>query len=99
MSKAALKVRACKDLADVNETFFAKGAQSGTKKELHELVKLCKAAALCDVVPVVGVEPTRYRYHGILSPARLPIPPHRHLNCFNIIPHITLNVKKKIHFS
>jgi hypothetical protein len=29
------------------------------------------------VVPVVGVEPTRYCYHGILSPARLPIPPHR----------------------
>ena len=29
------------------------------------------------VVPVVGVEPTRYFYHRILSPARLPIPPHR----------------------
>ena len=29
------------------------------------------------LVPMVGVEPTRYRYHGILSPARLPIPPHR----------------------
>ncbi len=31
-------------------------------------------------MPVVGVEPTRYRYHGILSPARLPIPPHRHVS-------------------
>ena len=30
-----------------------------------------------DVVPVAGVEPARYRYHGILSPARLPIPSHR----------------------
>ena len=29
------------------------------------------------LVPVVGVEPTRYRYHWILSPARLPIPPYR----------------------
>ena len=29
------------------------------------------------LVPVVGVEPTRYRYHWILSPARLPIPSHR----------------------
>ena len=29
------------------------------------------------MVPVVGVEPTRYRYHWILSPARLPIPSHR----------------------
>ena len=31
------------------------------------------------MVPLVGVEPTRYRYHGILSPARLPIPPQRHI--------------------
>ena len=30
------------------------------------------------MVPVVGVEPTRYRYHWILSPARLPIPSYRH---------------------
>ena len=29
------------------------------------------------MVPVVGVEPTRYRYHWILSPARLPISPQR----------------------
>ena len=29
------------------------------------------------LVPVVGVEPTWYRYHRILSPARLPIPPYR----------------------
>ena len=34
---------------------------------------------LC-LVPVVGVEPTRYRYHWILSPARLPIPSHRRMN-------------------
>lgn len=37
------------------------------------------------VVPVVGVEPTRYRYHGILSPARLPIPSHRRVVCSFII--------------
>ncbi len=36
---------------------------------------LAKAAFL--LVPVAGVEPARYRYHRILSPARLPIPPHR----------------------
>ena len=29
------------------------------------------------LVPLVGVEPTRYRYRGILSPVRLPIPPQR----------------------
>ena len=35
--------------------------------------------ACSDVVPVVGLEPTRYRYQRILSPSRLPIPSHRHL--------------------
>ena len=29
------------------------------------------------VVPVAGVEPARTCVHGILSPGRLPIPPHR----------------------
>ena len=28
------------------------------------------------LVPVVGLEPTRYRYQRILSPSRLPIPSH-----------------------
>jgi hypothetical protein len=28
-------------------------------------------------VPPGGIEPPRYRYHWILSPARLPIPPQR----------------------
>ena len=39
------------------------------------------------LVPVVGVEPTRYRYHWILSPARLPIPSHRLEYDFIIISH------------
>lgn len=38
-----------------------------------------------DVVPVTGVEPVRYRYHWILSPARLPIPSHRHGNLYYYI--------------
>ena len=29
------------------------------------------------LVPAAGVEPARYRYHWILSPARLPIPSRR----------------------
>ena len=37
------------------------------------------------LVPPVGVEPTRYRYHRILSPARLPIPPRRRI--LFIIPY------------
>ena len=31
-------------------------------------------------IPMVGVEPTRPWGHRILSPARLPIPPHRQIN-------------------
>ena len=34
--------------------------------------------AFSELVPVVGLEPTRYRYQRILSPSRLPIPSHRH---------------------
>lgn len=30
------------------------------------------------VIPVIGVEPILHRWNGILNPARLPIPPHRH---------------------
>ena len=43
------------------------------------------------VVPEAGVEPARYRYHRILSPARLPIPSFRQLyrshlqRCYYII--------------
>ena len=38
------------------------------------------------LVPLVGLEPTRYRYHWILSPARLPISPQRRQQCnYNII--------------
>ena len=40
------------------------------------------------LVPLIGVEPIRYRYHGILSPARLPIPPHRQINAIDILSHI-----------
>jgi hypothetical protein len=31
------------------------------------------------LVPVAGVEPARPCGHGILSPGRLPIPPHRRM--------------------
>ena len=30
------------------------------------------------LVPLTGLEPVRYRYRGILSPLRLPVPPQRH---------------------
>ena len=38
------------------------------------------------MVPVIGVEPIRYRYHWILSPARLPIPSHRPIS-FGFLPN------------
>ena len=31
------------------------------------------------LVGIVGLEPTRYHYHRILSPTRLPIPPYPHI--------------------
>ena len=31
---------------------------------------------------VAGLEPARYLYRGILSPLRLPIPPHEHIRFF-----------------
>ena len=49
------------------------------------------------LVPEAGVEPARYRYHWILSPARLPIPSFRRIySC--IIPYIILKVKGKNKF-
>ena len=44
----------------------------------HQKKKRAKCSLLF-LVPVIGVEPIRYHYHRILSPARLPIPPHRQL--------------------
>ena len=35
--------------------------------------------SLKELVPEAGVEPARPKGHGILSPARLPVPPLRHL--------------------
>ena len=50
------------------------------------------------MVPVVGVEPTRYRYHWILSPARLPIPSHRRNITSVIITKSDTKVKSFFHF-
>ncbi len=46
------------------------------------------------VVPVTGLEPVRVLPHGILSPGRLPIPPHRQIG-FYILPRTPDLVKKK----
>ena len=52
-----------------------------TKHRGTQQVPLC-------LVPVVGLEPTRYCYQRILSPSRLPIPSHRRI-CSNFV-HISV---------
>ena len=44
-------------------------------KEKQPLARLL--LLVCSLVPVVGLEPTRILLHRILSPARLPVSPHR----------------------
>ena len=51
---------------------------STKEKETENSVSQSGCSYTPVMVPLVGVEPTRYRYHWILSPARLPIPPQRH---------------------
>ena len=36
---------------------------------------------------VAGLEPARYLYRGILSPLRLPIPPHERIECLRKTLH------------
>ncbi len=50
--------------------------------------RLCRHMTLwpCfDVVPVAGIEPARSHEPGILSPVRLPVPPHRP-GCLKVSP-------------
>ena len=47
-----------------------------------------------DVVPVTGLEPVRCFQQGILSPWRLPIPPHRQIGLFILSPNLLI-VKEK----
>ena len=47
---------------------------SAKEKETANAISLSGCSYTPVMVPLVGVEPTRYRYHWILSPARLPIP-------------------------
>ena len=55
-----------------------------------------------DLVPMTGIEPVRDCSHGILSPGRLPVPPHRRIAfcaavlCYIIIARTHGGVKGKI---
>ena len=37
-------------------------------------------------MPATGIEPVLYRYNRILSPARLPVPPRRHMGPTGLEP-------------
>jgi hypothetical protein len=50
------------------------------RKVCYLLFVICyfiRASGQNEPVPMEGIEPTRPRGHRILSPARLPVPPHR----------------------
>ena len=55
-----------------------KEKSSKNKKKRQSSIENCRFF----LVPEAGVEPARYRYHRILSPARLPIPSFRHRRIF-----------------
>ena len=78
--------RACKRAAAASVTFCERGGMTECMRKARSKTGLFEWSAVhSDVVPVVGVEPTRYCYHRILSPARLPIPPYRHIMPYYII--------------
>ena len=47
------------------------------KRPLHSQGRFALYVAHIELVPRVGIEPTRCHHHRILSPARLPVPPPR----------------------
>ena len=56
-------------------------AWQNIKAPTHKKQEPPQSGGSLRMVPVVGVEPTRYCYLRILSPTRLPIPPYRHNEC------------------
>ncbi len=68
--------------------------ENGVKeKETENSVSLSGCSYTPVMVPMVGLEPTRYRYHRILSPARLPISPHRQMRLLNYISTTASNLQ------
>ena len=50
--------------------------------ELRTHINLMHSRAM----PATGIEPVLYRYNRILSPARLPVPPRRHMGPTGLEP-------------
>lgn len=63
------------------QNWESRGDSSRTRTCVLRRMKPCwnHLQSYCHLVPKVGLEPTRYRYQGILSPPRLPLPPLRHM--------------------
>ena len=59
---------------------FGKEEQRRERALTYKISRSKRYKACSDVVPVVGLEPTRCRHQRILSPSRLPIPSHRQVD-------------------
>ena len=63
---------AAMSLTDARRVAVGKEEQRRERALTFEKSRSKRYIACSDVVPVVGLEPTRYRYQRILSPSRLP---------------------------
>ena len=54
-------------------------------KKMPEMLHLSAFQAL-SLLPATGIEPVPYCYDRILSPARLPVPPRRHMGPTGLEP-------------
>ena len=61
-----------------------------------QVLRMDSIRSTCFLVPVTGVEPVRHRWRWILSPLRLPIPSHRHIEPATIIQELCPLGKKKL---
>ena len=68
------------------------------QKKRHFLGASCKKYLIQFMVPVEGLEPSRVLPHRILSPTRLPIPPHWQVMQNNNIKLLALLQDIIIHF-
>ena len=67
-------------LYDDKIEIYYKYTHSKNPDDNHRDFSFWTGSTRSDLVPVIGLEPIRYHYHWILSPARLPISPHRLTN-------------------
>ena len=82
LRSASEKVTSLHQKAQERLESIGRGHKMGTIANLEELSDGAEGRnSLKNMVPAVGVEPTRARAHRILSPARLPVSPRRLTSC------------------